>query len=78
LASPIRQDDVASIRNGDSPNAEVESVARAIAIAVVEYHPRGMIAAGLATGFAAGLAGGVATDFSAGLAGGCQRGSDQK
>ncbi len=49
-ASPIRRDDVAPIRNGDSPNAEVESVLRAIVIAVVEYHSRGALAAGLGGG----------------------------
>jgi hypothetical protein len=63
-AAPIRQDDVASIRNGDTPNAEVESVAGTIAIAVVEYHSRGIIAASLTTGLAGGLTVG------------CQRGGD--
>jgi len=44
-ASPIRQNDVAPVRNGDAPNAEVERVARSVAIAIVENHTRGEIAA---------------------------------
>jgi hypothetical protein len=40
-ASPIRQDDIASIGNRDSSEAEFEGVSGAIGIAVVENHARG-------------------------------------